>query len=1007
MTGPELPRAPWAGLHALPCGVDFPAELVRGLIARLGGDGPEALARVTLWLNTSRMMRQVRAEFDRQLPEGGLHILPRMRLIADLGRDPLADLPLPVPPLRRRLELAQLVAAMVESNPDFAAGSGIFPLADSLAGLMEEMQGEGVDLAALERLDVADHAAHWQRALAFIRIVGRWFEGGEAAAAPDAEARQRRLVEALIDHWAKAPPADPVIVAGSTGSRGATALFLQAVARLPRGAVILPGIDPDLPAPIWDSLEDGPFPAEDHPQFRHLALARALDLRPGAIPMWTATPPEAPERAALVSLALRPAPVTDQWLSEGPGLGPIAPAAARMTLIEAPDPRAEALAIALRLRRAAEEGQRAALITPDRMLTRRVAAALDRWDIVPDDSAGQPLILSPPGRFLRHVAAQLGQPVTIESLLVLLKHPLTATGSQDRGPHLRFTRELELRLRARGPAFPTGEALRAWASARGDEGIVPWADWLAHALEGVADHVGKLPLSAWIETHMALAATLAAGPAGSVETSELWRAAGGREARAVMDRLTQEAAHGGAFGPHDYRELLAGQLDKGSVRQGQTPHPLISVRGTLEARTGGAELVILGGLVDGVWPQMPPPDPWLSRRMRADAGLLLPERAVGLSAHDFQQAIGAPEVVLSRALRDAEAETVPSRWLNRLMNLMEGLPEQGGPEALAAMRGRGRALVEIALQLERPATEAPRAARPAPQPPIEARPRELYVTGIRTLIRDPYQIYAKNVLRLRPLPPIGVEPDPRLRGQVLHRIVEDFVGQRPEGETIEAARERLMQVADRVLEAEIPWPSARRFWRARLARVADRFVLAEDRRAGRGTPVVMEETGSVSLKSPAFTLSAKPDRIDQLQDGRVHIYDYKTGQPPTEKQQQLYDKQLLLEACMAERGGFRQMGPVAVEGITYIGLGTGAKLVETLIEDDILGRTWAGLERLVSAYLVAGRGYTARRAMFSDRDISDYDHLSRFGEWDLTQEPRPEKLGDWDETEPNSTEGAA
>ena len=141
--------------------------------------------------------------------------------------------------------------------------------------------------------------------------------------------------------------------------------------------------------------------------------------------------------------------------SNGPKLGDLAAATKDMTLIEAASPRAEALAIALILRKAAEDGRTAALITPDRGLTRQVAAALDRWRILPDDSAGRPLALSAPGRFLRHVAGLFGQRLTAEALLTLLKHPLTATGA-DRGLHLKLTRDLELTCAEMASPFRRG-----------------------------------------------------------------------------------------------------------------------------------------------------------------------------------------------------------------------------------------------------------------------------------------------------------------------------------------------------------------------------------------------------------------------------------------------------------------------------------------------------------------------------------------------------------------------
>ena len=976
-TGPRL--------YAMPPGADFPARLVAGLVRRMDGQPPEAMARVTLYLNTSRMLREVRATFDRH----AARLLPRLRLITDLGRDPLAGLPPAIPPLRRKLELAQLVEVFARNQPDFAPGSAVFDLADSLAALVGEMQGEGVTPEALAAQDLAEnHAAHWQRSLEFIRIVTRFF-GDDAD--PDADGRQRRIVEALTERWRQTPPDDPVIVAGSTGSRGATQLFLQAVSQLPQGAVVLPGFDFDMPAEAWDSLTSGVMPGEDHPQFRFLRLTEALGLTPAAIRPWGDDPAPDPARNRLISLALRPAPVTDRWMAEGPALGDIGPATPHVTLIEAPGQREEAMAIALRLRQAAEEGQRAALITPDRNLTRRVTAALDRWRIRPDDSAGQPLAQSAPGRFLRHAAALFGRALSAEALLVMLKHPLTATGAGDRGNHLLFTRDLELKLRRSGPPFPTGTDLAHWAQAQGEAERIVWAEWVGTVFEGV-ETAGPAPVSIWTDRLLRLVTILATGPGGDPEKSELWREEAGMLALSMMEDLRREAGHGGTMAPADFANLIGTLLRPGSVRHAGATHPLIAIWGTLEARVQGADLVILAGLNDGIWPPMPAPDPWLSRQMRLKAGLLLPERQVGLSAHDFQQAAAAPEIVLSRAIRDAEAETVPSRWLARLTNLMKGLPDQNGPEALAAMQMRGQHLLDLAAELERPGKAEP-ARRPAPRPPVEARPRELPVTGIERLIRDPYAVYARNILRLKPLDPLRPTPDARLRGKVLHRLVESFIRNRPEGEDEAAARERLLTLAETVLEEEIPWPSARRLWLARLARIADSFVAAESGRQAAGRPVVMEKTGSVPLENVDFTLTAKPDRIDLLDDGRVHIYDYKTGTPPSDKKQKAFEKQLILEAAMAERGGFAELGPREVAGTTYIHLGGEGAERSGVMDDGLTDAEWDRLGKLIAAYLRRETGYIARRAVFETRRAGDYDHLARFGEWQMSDAPDPEDVG--------------
>jgi ATP-dependent helicase/nuclease subunit B len=953
-------------VFALPPGADFPAGLVAGLISRSVDQAPERLARAEIFVNTQRMQRRVKALFI----ASGARLLPRIKLISDLGATiPIPDLPPPISPLRRRLELSVLVDKLLTQQPDLAPRSALYALSDSLATLLDEMQGEGVAPDVLAKLDVSDHSKHWDRALKFVALVEQFFTPD----APDKEARQRLVVERLIANWAIRPPSHPVIIAGSTGSRGTTARLMQAVGQLPQGALVLPGFDFDMPPDIWAGLGDA-LAAEDHPQFRFHTLLRSLRLSPADVQPWSDTAAPNSARNSLVSLALRPAPVTDQWMSEGRQLIGLADAAQEMTLIEAPSPRMEALAIALRLRKAAQDGQIAALISPDRMLTRQVTAALDRWRLVPDDSAGRPLSLSAPGRFLRHIAALRAGRITTETLLVVLKHPLTHSAS-NRGEHLRHTRDLELYLRRNSLPFPNPEELRVWGGANK---CPDWTDWLASALPEM-DADTPCHMTDLVTSHLALAEKLASGPDND-SSGELWLEAAGIEARAAMNDLADEAGFGGTLSPFDYTAFVSALLSAREVRSATTGHPHIMIWGTLEARVQGADLVILGGLNDGIWPQSPSPDPWLNRKMRFDAGLLLPERRIGLSAHDFQQAIGAREIVLSRAVRNSETQTVPSRWLNRLTNLMGGLPEQGGKAALKEMRARGKTWVEMAQTLEAdfgsiPAEMAKPAPRPAPCPPLAARPRELPVTAVRTLIRDPFAVYARYVLRLRKLNPLHPSPDMMLRGQVLHKVVEKFVlsGCDPDS---------LMPITDDILAAEVPWPAARVLWRARMARAADWFIATNA--ALPGAPVLLEDHGVAAMPSLNFELTARPDRIDEWPDGRLHILDYKTGTPPTPKQQEFFDKQLLLEAAMAERGAFKTLGPREVARISYIGLGAAPKLVETELTPEDNAKTWADFQSLIASYQDPNKGFAARRAVQKERFVGDYDHLARLGEWDLS-----------------------
>jgi ATP-dependent helicase/nuclease subunit B len=938
-------------VFGLPPGVDLAAEVAAGLGARLAGQPPQAMARVRVFVPTARLRGALTAAFVARGPG----YLPRIQTLADLP-DPAEGA---APELPRLLALARLVRALLLADSRLGPPQAALGLAQSLAALADEMAEEWVPAAALAALDVGDHAAHWQTALSFLNLAAPWIEGEGGGAGQ----RLRVAVQAQIDAWTTAPPIDPVLVVGSTGSRRSTADLMAAVARLPQGALILPGFDPDLPPEAWAQL-DAPG-TDDHPQARFRRLLRRLgapEVRP-----WSAAEPPDPARNRLISLALRPAPVTDGWRAEGAALDPAA--LDRVTLVEAPGPRAEALAIARALAEARAQGRSAALVTPDRTLARRVAAVLDRWRLVPDDSAGRPLGQTAPGRLLRLLARHTAGERGAVALVALLKHPLVWSGSK-RGPHLLHLRGFELHLRRDGQPYPGPDDLIAHAAR--SPAAAEWAHWMARWLASVP--VPDLPLAEGLGPWRAAAEALAVGPGTE---STLWAEAAGEAVRAALDRLAEAAPEAPDLTLADLPAVLDLALS-GELREGGAADPLVMVWGTQEVRARRADLVVLGGLSEGTWPAAPTPDPWLNRAMRLAAGLRPPERETGLAAHDFQIAAAAPEVVLSLPLRTASAEAVPARWLTRLANLAGGLPALA--PALAAARARGAALLARAQAAEGDLSTVPPDCaapnpRPAPAPPVAMRPTELRVTEVAELIRNPYAIYARRVLGLRALDPLGPEPDPRRRGVLVHAILEDFVAAHPPGALIPP--EALLDIARARLAAEVPWPAERALWLARIARIAPDFL--DWHAACEGAPAVLEAQGALAL--PGLTLVGRPDRIDRLPDGRVRIWDYKTGNPPSKQVQEAFDKQLILLALMATEGAFKALGPAQVEGATFVGLGGEFKTVEAPVDPASLAAHRKGMEDLIARWRDPARGYSARLALQKEADRSEYDALSRLGEW--------------------------
>ncbi len=976
---------PGPRVYALPPGTEFAAAFVRGLHHRMAGTPPEAMARVEVMVNTRRGQRAI--EEALLGAAAGTALMPHLALLAELGEDPLAcpDLPPSIDPLRRRLRLTRLVE-------HYLAASGRAPvtaapdLAEALARLLDELQEEGIDPAALDGLAAGElpeaAAVHWQETLGFLDIVRRAWPAIRAEAeggAPDPKERQRRVIGRLIRDWRTQPPAHPVIVAGSTGSVASTAELMAAIARLPQGAVVLPGFDPGIEPEIWEAM--GP----EHPMAPFRRFLGIVGLAPAGVRPWIDAPASGP-RHRLLAQALRPAPVTDAWQRAAPVLAGEAEAAtAGLTLIEAPTTRHEAAAIALAIRRGLETPkQRIAVVTPDASLARRVTAELARFAVEPDDSLGRPLDRSPAGVFLRLIAETACEGAEPVRLAALLQHPLSRPGLP-RADHLLLARRYEIEvLRARpAPGLPPGR-LPGWRGA--DDAARGW-------LAGIEAEIARLAaplrdgasLAAVTAAHIAAAEALSREPGGA---PKVWEGRDGDELRKLLSRLGRNADAYGEGATAGYLALVSNLLARESLPpEPGRPHPRVMIWGTQEARIQSADLVILAGLNEGVWPAPPGPDPWLSRPMRAALGLPDADRDIGLAAHDFQQGAARETVILSRSRKIAGTPTVPSRWLVRLANLLDGL---GDGHALKAMRARGDALLGLVPLIHQPETAIDRAPRPAPRPPVEARPLRLSVTQVETLIRDAYAIYARKVLRLEPLDPLGRPATFLDRGVVVHAVMQRFTERTGAGlPEPEAARAILLAIADEVLAANVPWPDMRRAWRARIGRFADWFLEREAARRAEGRPGALEVKGVLPVPLPgghAFALSAKADRIDLLGDGGAAIYDYKTGQPPSRKQIELgFNQQLHLQARILKAGGFEGLGPLETRIGAYLGLtGSGEGGTERRVEDLAaeVEEHWRRFVRLIDAYMRPDTPYLSHGRPEKAGTTGDYDHLARRGEWD-------------------------
>jgi ATP-dependent helicase/nuclease subunit B len=988
----DAPGPRWFNIEA---GQPFLEDLALGLCEGPAGGEAGALAEATVLVPTRRAGRDL-AEAFLHVSDRRALLLPQIRALGDLdeGEPPFEpgelafDLPPAISAARRRFELARLAADHEDALGRSLDANAALELADALTGFLDSVQIE--EAAPLQRLDALapeELARHWQASARFLRLtLTEWPKRLADLGFMDVGARRAALLRRLAESWRKAPPDYPVIAAGSTGSAPAVADLLAVIAGLPRGAVVLPGLDPSLADSAWDEV------GEEHPQgaLKRL-LVRAAVGRDQVRPWLAGGGMRGRWRRRLVNEALRPPKATADWLAqianlrmEGStdGVDPITEGLSGLSVTQARGEEEAALAVALMLREALETPARtAALITPDASLARRVSARLTRWGVAADSSAGSPVAGYPVATLIALVARLAFDPLDPVTVLAIAKHRFVRAGLDEPG---RAIAQRDLERALRGPRPRSWEGLAAGAP-------TPQALTLLAALRGAAEAMGDIfaegpasPVAAAARLAEQVEA-LARDDVGGL--GELWSGFGGEAAASLIAGLIDEGARLPQVGAAGFAELIETLLGREVVRAGGATHPRVRILGALEGRLVRADLLVLAGLEEGVWPQSAPVDPFLSRPMRAALGLPPPERRLGLSAHDFAQAACAPEVALIACDRRDGAPAVQSRWLWRLETLAKGagltLPSRGD-------------ILELARSLDAPSDFTP-ARRPRPCPPSAVRPRALPVTGVEQWIRDPYAIYARHILRLRPLLRPGEPVDALVRGSAVHAAFERFAKAHPEALPDDAEDVFAGLLIECLAQAGASAPSLARE-RALAANLAP-WVIDFERRRREGARLLIEQQGSYAFAAPGgpFTVTARADRIE-LRDGLADILDFKTGAPPSLKQVESgLSPQLTLTAAILMAGGFGDIGPVGVGELVYVRV-SGGRIpgrVETRAQNPmsvaLAEEALAGLQRRVRAFDSQSTPYVAWAApQFIGRRGGDYDHLGRLWEWGVIGESEAE-----------------
>lgn len=401
--------------------------------------------------------------------------------------------------------------------------------------------------------------------------------------------------------------------------------------------------------------------------------------------------------------------------------------------------------------------------------------------------------------------------------------------------------------------------------------------------------------------------------------------------------------HGIILGLLDARAVIVDALSSVQIRPNLRDDTSVRVLGTIESRMQSADVIILTGLNEGMFPALGYENPWLPRSVAQQIGLPPAQRKVSLMALDFISLSCGKNVYWLRSKTAGGAQTTESRFLSRISVAENDAnpTEKQDTDFLQVVRSRDNvSLVPLDLS--------------APMPPMDR--SAVYVTELELLIHNPYAFYARHILRLKPKDDWWVGPGPKEFGTLVHSVIENYKIEKskPTDQMIVEIISRLDAAARHILpQGSVVFY----FWHKRFIEIAPAILQMLNTSQGGESELKIE------TKITGRVVRAIADRV---WDGVV--LDIKTGAAPNKSQlEQGNMPQLPLEAFM--RGAaimqFLQLQNNNVKLIEYSG-----EQAQTIINSSV-----QKISELFGRYAKDAEPYEYYET--SDPKYKAYDDLAR------------------------------